>query len=154
MQMKLLHYERMVNMTYNNKMKIQFLNKSANEGFARVSVAAFVTQLDVTVEQLADIKTAVSEAVTNSIVHGYEGMTGYVTLECELEGDIVHIIVSDCGRGISDVELARKPLYTSRPELERSGMGFTVMETFMDTVEVSSSLGLGTVVRMSKKLQG
>ncbi len=141
-------------MTYNNKMKIQFLNKSANEGFARVSVAAFVTQLDVTVEQLADIKTAVSEAVTNSIVHGYEEMTGYVTLECELEDDTVHIIVSDCGRGISDIELARKPLYTSRPELERSGMGFTVMETFMDTVEVTSSLGLGTVVKMSKKLQG
>ncbi len=141
-------------MTYNNKMKIQFLNKSANEGFARVSVAAFVTQIDVTVEQLADIKTAVSEAVTNSIVHGYEGLTGYVTLECELEGDTVHITVSDFGRGISDIELARKPLYTSRPELERSGMGFTVMETFMDTVEVTSSLGLGTVVRMSKKLQG
>ena len=77
-----------------------------------------------------------------------------MTLECELEGDTVHITVSDCGRGISDVELARKPLYTSRPELERSGMGFTVMETFMDTVEVTSSLGLGTVVRMSKKLQG
>lgn len=141
-------------MTYNNKMKIQFLNKSANEGFARVSVAAFVTQLDVTVEQLADIKTAVSEAVTNSIVHGYEGLVGYVTLECELENDTVHITVSDCGRGISDIELARKPLYTSRPELERSGMGFTVMETFMDTVEVSSSLGLGTVVKMSKRLQG
>jgi len=141
-------------MTYNNKMKIQFLNKSANEGFARVSVAAFVTQLDVTVEQLADIKTAVSEAVTNSIVHGYEGLVGYVTLECELENDTVHITVSDCGRGISDIELARKPLYTSRPELERSGMGFTVMETFMDTVEVTSSLGLGTVVKMSKKLQG
>ena len=141
-------------MTYNNKMKIQFLNKSANEGFARVSVAAFVTQLDVTVEQLADIKTAVSEAVTNSIVHGYEGLTGYVTLECELADGTVYITVSDCGRGISDVELARKPLYTSRPELERSGMGFTVMETFMDTVEVTSSLGLGTVVKMSKKLQG
>lgn len=141
-------------MTYNNKMKIQFLNKSANEGFARVSVAAFVTQLDVTVEQLADIKTAVSEAVTNSIVHGYEGLTGYVTLECEVADGTVYITVSDCGRGISDVELARKPLYTSRPELERSGMGFTVMETFMDTVEVTSSLGLGTVVKMSKKLQG
>ncbi len=138
----------------NNKMKIQFLNKSANEGFARVSVAAFVTQVDVTVEQLADIKTAVSEAVTNSIVHGYEGLVGYVTLECELSEDTVYITVSDFGRGISDIELARKPLYTSRPELERSGMGFTVMETFMDTVEVSSSLGLGTTVRMSKKLQG
>lgn len=141
-------------MSYKNNMKIQFLNKSANEGFARVAVAAFVAQLDVTVEQLADIKTAVSEAVTNSIVHGYESLTGYITLECEIDDGVVEITVSDCGRGMSDVNLARQPLYTSRPELERSGMGFTVMETFMDTVEVNSSLGLGTTVKMTKKLQG
>lgn len=141
-------------MSYKNNMKIQFLNKSANEGFARVAVAAFVAQLDVTVEQLADIKTAVSEAVTNSIVHGYESLTGYITLECEIDDGVVAITVSDCGRGMSDVNLARQPLYTSRPELERSGMGFTVMETFMDTVEVTSSLGLGTTVKMTKKLQG
>ncbi|MBR0276952.1 MAG: anti-sigma F factor [Clostridia bacterium] len=141
-------------MSYTNKVKIQFLNKSANEGFARVAVAAFVTQTDVTVEQLADIKTAVSEAVTNAIVHGYESMVGYITLECELDGDTVVITVSDFGRGMSDIELARQPLYTSRPELERSGMGFTVMETFMDTVEVTSSLGIGTTVKMTKKLQG
>jgi stage II sporulation protein AB (anti-sigma F factor) len=141
-------------MSYKNNMKIQFLNKSANEGFARVAVAAFVAQLDVTVEQLADIKTAVSEAVTNSIVHGYESLTGYITLECEIDDGVVAITVSDCGRGMSDVNLARQPLYTSRPELERSGMGFTVMETFMDTVEVNSSLGLGTTVKMTKKLQG
>ena len=154
MLMKNRQHEGMVNMSYNNRMKISFLNKSANEGFARVAVSAFVTQLDITVEQLADIKTAVSEAVTNSIVHGYEGMVGYVTLECELDSDTVYITVTDFGRGISDVDLARKPLYTSRPELERSGMGFTVMETFMDNVEVSSTIGLGTVVKMSKKLQG
>ncbi len=135
-------------------MKIQFLNKSANEGFARVAAAAFVSQLDVTVEQLADIKTAVSEAVTNSIVHGYEGMTGYITLECEIDDETVTITVTDSGRGISDIKLARRPLYTSRPELERSGMGFTVMETFMDSVEVTSSLGIGTTVKMTKKLQG
>ena len=141
-------------MNYKNNMKIQFINKSANEGFARVATAAFVTQLDVTVEQLADIKTAVSEAVTNSIVHGYEGMVGYITLECELDGSLVTIVVSDCGRGMADVALARQPLYTSRPELERSGMGFTVMETFMDTVEVTSAPGLGTTVKMTKKLQG
>ena len=141
-------------MSYKNNMKIQFLNKSANEGFARVAVAAFVAQLDVTVEQLADIKTAVSEAVTNSIVHGYESLTGYITLECEIDDGVVAITVSDCGRGMSDVNLARQPLYTSRPELERSGMGFTVMETFMDSVEVTSSLGLGTTVKMTKKLQG
>ena len=141
-------------MSYKNNMKIQFINKSANEGFARVATAAFVTQLDVTVEQLADIKTAVSEAVTNSIVHGYEGMMGYITLECELDGSMVTIVVSDCGRGMADVALARQPLYTSRPELERSGMGFTVMETFMDTVEVTSAPGLGTTVKMTKNLQG
>lgn len=141
-------------MSYKNNMKIQFINKSANEGFARVATAAFVTQLDVTVEQLADIKTAVSEAVTNSIVHGYEGMVGYITLECELDGSLVTIVVSDCGRGMADVALARQPLYTSRPELERSGMGFTVMETFMDTVEVTSVPGLGTTVKMTKNLQG
>lgn len=141
-------------MSYKNNMKIQFINKSANEGFARVATAAFVTQLDVTVEQLADIKTAVSEAVTNSIVHGYEGMVGYITLECELDGTVVTVTVSDCGRGMADVALARQPLYTSRPELERSGMGFTVMETFMDTVEVKSSPGLGTTVKMTKNLQG
>lgn len=141
-------------MSYNNKMKIQFLNKSANEGFARVATAAFVSQLDVTVEQLADIKTAVSEAVTNSIVHGYEGAVGYITLECEIEDSIVTVTVSDSGHGISDISLARKPLYTSRPELERSGMGFTVMETFMDSVEVKSSLGIGTSVKMTKNLQG
>ena len=141
-------------MSYKNNMKIQFLNKSANEGFARVAAAAFVSQLDVTVEQLADIKTAVSEAVTNSIVHGYEGMTGYITLECEIDDETVTITVTDSGRGISDIKLARRPLYTSRPELERSGMGFTVMETFMDSVEVTSSLGIGTTVKMTKKLQG
>ena len=139
---------------YENEIKLEIKSKSANEAFVRVAIAAFASQLDPTIEQIADIKTAVSEAVTNSIVHGYEGLVGYVTLECELENDTVHITVSDCGRGISDIELARKPLYTSRPELERSGMGFTVMETFMDTVEVTSSLGLGTVVKMSKKLQG
>ena len=141
-------------MSYKNNMKIQFLNKSANEGFARVAAAAFVSQLDVTVEQLADIKTAVSEAVTNSIVHGYEGMTGYITLECEIDDETVTITVTDSGHGISDIKLARQPLYTSRPELERSGMGFTVMETFMDSVEVTSSLGIGTTVKMTKKLQG
>lgn len=135
-------------------MKIQFPNKSANEGFARVAVAAFVSQLDVTVEQLADIKTAVSEAVTNSIVHGYEGVVGYITLECEIDGSTVTVTVKDSGRGMSDVNLARRPLYTSRPELERSGMGFTVMETFMDSVEVTSSLGIGTTVKMTKKIQG
>ena len=139
-------------MKYMNEMKIQFPNKSANEGFARVAVAAFASQLDVTVEEISDIKTAVSEAVTNAIVHGYENLKGYITLECRISPEQIEIVVSDFGRGIADVEKARQPLYTSRPELERSGMGFTVMETFMDEVEVKSALGLGTTVIMRKKI--
>lgn len=139
-------------MRYSNDMKIQFPNKSSNEGFARVAVAAFAAQLDVTVEELADIKTAVSEAVTNAIVHGYENLKGYITVECRIDGGTVEITVSDSGHGIPDVEKARQPLYTSRPELERSGMGFTVMETFMDEVSVTSALGVGTTVVMKKKI--
>lgn len=134
-----------------NKMKIQFLNKSANEGFARVAVAAFVSQIDMTVEQMSDIKTVVSEAVTNAIVHGYEDLSGYVTVECSIDDKEIEIIVSDSGRGIDNIEKARMPLYTSKPDLERSGMGFTVMETFMDSVFVTSSLGLGTTVTMKRK---
>lgn len=135
-----------------NHIRIQFLSKSSNEGFARVAAAAFVSQADVTVEQLSDIKTAVSEAVTNAIVHGYEGLTGYITLDCKYDGKKVYIEVSDSGRGIANIEEARTPLYTSKPDLERSGMGFTVMETFMDKVEVISALGLGTTVKMEKTL--
>lgn len=135
-----------------NHIKIQFLSKSSNEGFARVAAAAFVSQADVTVEQLSDIKTAVSEAVTNAIVHGYEGLTGYITLDCKYDGKKIYIEVSDNGRGIANIEEARTPLYTSKPDLERSGMGFTVMETFMDKVEVISALGLGTTVKMEKTL--
>jgi len=139
-------------MQYSNEMKIQFPNKSSNEGFARVAVAAFVAQLDVTVEEMSDMKTAVSEAVTNAIVHGYENLKGYITVECRIIDDTVEIIVNDSGHGISDVAQARQPLYTSRPELERSGMGFTVMETFMDEVTVTSALGVGTTVTMRKKI--
>jgi len=139
-------------MTIQNEMKVEFLNKSSNESFARVVVAAFVSQLDPTVEELADIKTAVSEAVTNAIIHGYENTSGYVTLYCKLKDDIVEIIVEDKGKGIEDVELARQPLYTTHPEMERSGMGFTVMETFMDEVQVESVPGQGTKVKMIKKI--
>lgn len=139
-------------MEFTNEMKIQFINKSSNEGFARVSVAAFVSQLDVTVEDLSDIKTVVSEAVTNAIVHGYENLKGFVTVECKITGETVEIVVRDCGHGIADIEKARQPLYTSRPELERSGMGFTVMETFMDEVTVTSALGRGTTVTMRKTI--
>jgi len=139
-------------MEFENSMKIEFLSKSHNEAFARVVVAAFVSQLDPTIEELADIKTAVSEAVTNAIIHGYENMMDKVFLECNIFGNTIEIIVQDFGKGIDDVDLARQPLYTSKPELERSGMGFTVMETFMDEVYVESKKGEGTKIRMIKKI--
>lgn len=134
-----------------NKMKIEFLSKSQNESFARVAVAAFISQLDPTVEDITDVKTAVSEAVTNSIIHGYENSeTGIVEIEASIENGEVTIIVSDKGLGIEDVSKAMEPLYTSRPDLERSGMGFTVMETFMDSLEVFSKRGNGTRIVMKK----
>ncbi len=135
-----------------NMMKIEFLSKSQNESFARVAVAAFVSQLDPTIEELSDIKTAVSEAVTNAIIHGYEGRDNcIVSIEAFLSNNEITIVVEDKGIGIIDLELARQPLYTSRPDLERSGMGFTVMETFMDSLEVISEVDKGTKVSMKKK---
>ncbi len=133
-----------------NEMKITFSSKSSNEAFARVVSAAFVSQLDPTLEELADVKTSVSEAVTNAVIHGYENGPGYITMTCKLFPDSVEITVEDQGKGIEDVELARQPLYTSKPEMERSGMGFTVMETFMDKVEVFSEPGKGTTVKLYK----
>lgn len=135
---------------YENEMKLEFLSKSSNEAFARISVAAFASQLDPTIEEMADIKTAVSEAVTNCIVHGYENTCGIVKVVCKIFANSIEIEISDTGKGIENVELARKPLYTSRPNLERSGMGFTIMESFMDEVNVDSVLGLGTKVTMKK----
>lgn len=136
-----------------NEMKLEFLSKSNNESFARVAAAAFVSQLDPSVEELTDIKTAVSEAVTNAIIHGYENAAGCVRMQCKLYKSAVEITISDEGRGIENVELARQPLYTSKPEMERSGMGFTVMESFMDKVEVVSEPGKGTTVVMYKTLK-
>lgn len=133
-----------------NIIKLEFISKSSNESFARVVAAAFVSQLDPTVEELTDVKTAVSEAVTNAIIHGYENKSGYVRMECKLYKDSVEIQIEDDGKGIKDIQLARQPLYTSKPELERSGMGFTVMESFMDRVDVSSEPGKGTRVTMFK----
>ena len=133
-----------------NEINLQFTSKSTNESFARVVAAAFVAQLDPTLEELADIKTAVSEAVTNAIIHGYENKNGIITMHCILYYDAVSISVSDNGCGISDIELARQPLYTSKPDMERSGMGFTVMENFMDKIEIESSLGTGTSIKMFK----
>ena len=138
---------------YDNEMKLEFLSKANNEAFARITVAAFVSQLDPTIEELADIKTAVSEAVTNAIVHGYEDTEGIVKVVAKLFSNTVEIEVSDTGKGIEDVELARKPLYTTKANLERSGMGFTIIENFMDSMEVKSVLGLGTKVTMTKSIQ-
>ncbi len=140
-------------MIYRNEMKLEVLSKSQNEAFARVVVAAFVAQLDPTIEEIADIKTAVSEAVTNSIIHGYENEVGYIYIQCRLEGNRVEIEITDNGQGIENIEEAREPLYTSRPELERSGMGFTIMESFMDEVEVISEINKGTTIKMSKVLK-
>lgn len=152
-----------------NEMEIVFDAVSDNEAFARVAVAAFVSHLNPTLEELADIKTAVSEAVTNSIIHGYENLYGYgrpgrcpaelrkvnpgkVQIQCVLEEDMLHISVTDHGKGMDNVEQAMEPLYTTKPELERSGMGFAFMEAFMDDLEVESSPGNGTTVIMKKKL--
>ncbi len=136
-----------------NRMKTEFSSKSVNEAFARVVVASFVAQADPTIDILADIRTAVSEAVTNAIIHGYDEKEGIITMECFLYTDRMEIIIEDFGKGIDDVEKAKTPLYTSRPELERSGMGFTVMETFMDDLKVESVPGKGTKIHMTKQFR-
>ena len=138
---------------FNNEMKLEFISKSSNEAFARITVAAFASQLDPTIEELADIKTAVSEAVTNSIIHGYDKKQGVVKISAWLTEDEIIIEISDKGKGIENVEAAKEPLYTTKPNLERSGMGFTIMESFMDKMEVESVVGLGTKVTMSKKIK-
>ncbi|MCL6515769.1 anti-sigma F factor [Alicyclobacillus sp.] len=133
-----------------NYMRLQFPSRSENESLARVAVAAFVAELDPTLEQLTELKTAVSEAVTNAIIHGYEDAVGEVRIACAIHGGSVEVIVEDDGVGIEDVELARQPLYTSRPDLERSGMGITIMENFVDELVIDSAPGRGTRVRMRK----
>ena len=153
-----------------NEMELIFDAVSDNEGFARVAVAAFISRLNPTLEELSDIKTAVSEAVTNAIIHGYENFYGYtgrggksfrersgvkpgkVYLRCALEDDMLHIEISDKGKGIDNVARAMEPLFTTKPELERSGMGFAFMEAFMDDLEVESKPGEGTRVYMKKKM--
>jgi len=140
-------------MNKNNEMKLEFLSKSSNEAFARITVAAFAAQLDPTIEELADIKTAVSEAVTNAIIHGYEEKKGVVKIRCQIIEEELIIEISDNGQGIENVELAKQPLYTTKPNLERSGMGFTIMESFMDYIEIESIVGMGTKVTMKKKIK-
>lgn len=135
-----------------NRMTLRFDARSVNEGFARVAVAAFLTELNPTLDEVADVKTAVSEAVTNAIIHGYDDPEQQVELCCKLDGRVIEITVSDTGRGIPDVKQAMEPFYTTRPELERSGMGFAFMEAFMDEVRVESAEGEGTRVWMRKKI--
>lgn len=136
-----------------NKMNLQFSALSQNESFARVTVAAFIAQLDPTMDELTEIKTVVSEAVTNAIIHGYDhDPEGIVYIAVTIEDQIVEISIKDIGIGISDVEEARQPLFTTKPDLERSGMGFTIMENFMDEVEIHSQPGRGTEVKLRKHL--
>lgn len=153
----------------NNEMKIEFDAISVNEGFARVAVAAFIASLNPTMDELSDIKTAVSEAVTNAILHGYENLYGYgrhgdklpafesihpgkVYMHCALKDAVLYITIQDKGKGIEDVEKAMEPLFTTKPEINRSGMGFAFMEAFMDDLEVISEPGKGTLVKMQKKI--
>ena len=137
-----------------NVMEVKLSAKSENESLARVIVASFAAKLDPTLDELADIKTAVSEAVTNCVVHAYPKGNGMVNLRCELEGDNIKIIVKDSGIGIKDISKAMEPFYTTKPNEERSGMGFTVMESFMDTLKVVQNKGKGITVHMTKKIEG
>lgn len=152
-----------------NEMKMEFDAISVNEGFARLAVTSFISSMNPTMEEMADIKTAVSEAVTNAIIHGYENLCGYgkygdkipayttihpgkVYMHCEIEGTMLYIEIQDQGKGIENVERAMEPLYTTKPELNRSGMGFAFMEAFMDDLDVLSEPGKGTLVKMQKKI--
>lgn len=137
-----------------NEMVLEFDSRSQNEGFVRVAVAAFATQLNPTLEEVADLKTAVSEAVTNVVIHAYRKKTDKVRIECSVRGKEMTVAVIDHGVGIENIEKAMEPLYTTRPELDRSGMGFAFMEAFMDELQVESEPGKGTVVRMKKRFGG
>lgn len=136
-----------------NEMTIVFESRPVNESLVRVAVAAFSTQLNPTLEEVADLKTAVSEAVTNCIIHGYEGEIHKIWLTCRLKGQELFVDVKDEGVGIPDVKKAMEPLYTTKPEKDRSGMGFTFMEAFMDEISVESKVGEGTVVHMKKAIR-
>lgn len=141
-----------MNRKYINKMQLEILSKSNNEAFARITVAAFAAQLDPTIEEISDIKTAVSEAVTNSIIHGYENKDGIIKIVAYLFENSIRIEISDQGKGIEDINIAREPLYTTKPDLERSGMGFTIMDSFMDELKIESVVGMGTKITMEKAI--
>lgn len=140
-------------MKFNNYMTMEFPSKSANEGFARSAVSCFAAQLDPTMEELGDIRTAVSEAVTNAIVHGYPDELGVISLRCRiLKDNVLDIVIKDRGAGIADIEQARRPMFTTGGT-DRSGMGFTIMESFMTDLKITSAPGKGTTVHMRRKLQ-
>lgn len=141
-------------MKANNHFRVSFISRSANEGFARIAVAAFASQLDPTMEEISEIKTAVSEAVTNCIVHGYGDTLGMITIQGRLyENGKLILSIKDKGKGIPDVPQAMEPLFTTGDEAERSGMGFTIMETFMDKIKVTSKPGIGTTVTLTKYIK-
>lgn len=133
-------------------MRLRMTSDSQNEYFSRVVVAAYAARLNPTMEEISDIKTAVSEAVTNAIIHGYERQPGEILIDASIEGDELRLEITDFGCGIEDVARAMEPLYTSKPGEDRSGIGFTVMQSFMDDLEVISSPGKGTRVRMTKRI--
>lgn len=139
-------------MEHTNEMQLIFDSRSSNESFARVTVAAFMTSLNPTVEEVSDVKTAVSEVVTNAIIHGYENEVHNIYIRCRTEGRTLYLEIEDEGKGIEDVKQAMEPLFTTRPELDRSGMGFSFMEAFMDSLEVLSAPGKGTTVKMKKTI--
>ena len=139
-------------MDHTNEMQLIFDSRSSNESFARVTVAAFMTSLNPTVEEVSDVKTAVSEAVTNAIIHGYENGPGKIKIRATVKERAIYIEISDHGVGIPDVKQAMEPLFTTKPDEERSGMGFSFMEAFMDRLEVISSPGIGTSVKMWKEI--
>ena len=139
-------------MSETNEMKLEFDSRPCTESFARVAVAAFMTQLNPTLEEVADVKTALSEAVTNAIVHGYQNEVKKIYVECEIHEQNLTVKVTDYGIGIENVELAMQPLYTTKPDEERSGMGFAFMEAFMDELSVDSTPGKGTTVFMQKRI--
>lgn len=140
-------------MSYRNELKLQFLSLSENEGFARSCVASFCLPLNPSIETITDIKTAVSEAVTNCVVHAYPNSVGLIEINVKLQENQIYISVKDFGVGIEDILKAKEPFYTSKPESERSGMGFTVMESFMDSVSVNSKPNEGTEIVLIKNLE-
>lgn len=139
-------------MEHTNEMQLIFDSRSSNESFARVTVAAFMTSLNPTVEEVSDVKTAVSEAVTNAIIHGYENEVHNICIRCKTEEQTLYLEIEDHGKGIEDVGQAMEPLFTTKPELDRSGMGFSFMEAFMDSLDVISKPGEGTLIKMTKTI--